>query len=820
MTEDIVYSTVLFCKARKYISIDFDGYFYVRNSKAATTLVPDKEKFIKHINDLNTCFSFCYQYLKDNNLIEPFGADFEEWKSYFYRLWCRNIKESTFSEPDKLALYKKLQNAFDQERIIYPYSSDGYYYSEVTKWIGEHYHNLIRTIISKEIEYVSFDIFDTLIKRPFFVPTDLFLIMDYELVKKFPEKVKLNFSELRIRAENETRRRISSTLPSFQEITLDEIYEYMQKELSFDQEVIEYAKKREVELELEFCSSRKSVQELYDLAQSYGKKVIIVSDMYLPRSVIEKILHKNGYSNYFKLYLSSEIRLTKHQGDLFKYVLRDLNADSSSIVHIGDNWDSDYVNSNKYGIKGIFYPKATSVLMGEIQGAKSRRQAELLNKARHGYSDHRHFIDYLGHRTMLGIIANRYFDNPFRQFNLNSDFNLDPYFVGYFALGMNMLGIGMWMHKEVRKHNYKKLHFVARDGYLVKKVFDKLNFYSPIDLSTDYIHLSRRAIIPMTLHTEQDLFALYHLINSSKFSPQDILIMFLRVDSITDELKARFEERGVLLNKNFSSGEEFNNFAKAVIDLKLMGERLVEYRKLLRRYFDRVFSENDAIFDIGYNGTTQIILSNFLDRQIDGFYVHLNKDKALRPNTVMPSNVYSFLDYTPTIKGTIREYLFSEVSPSCIQYKEDANGNVTPDFEEDPYNSYDRYILNHIHRGVLDFVEEFLDNFHEYLDLMTFRNYEISLPLEDFLHQPTHEDQKLFAYSSFNDIISGIYAEQMTLLDIWNQELNNAGLLALNPETLTRHYSLLDDHLANKKMIQKAIYFLLFDFFLTFVLLF
>ena len=55
-----------------------------------------------------------------------------------------------------------------------------------------------------------------------------------------------------------------------------------------------------------------------------GKKLIFTSDMYLPKDVIQKILDKNGYVDNDKLYLSSEVKLTKARGALYKYVLDDL----------------------------------------------------------------------------------------------------------------------------------------------------------------------------------------------------------------------------------------------------------------------------------------------------------------------------------------------------------------------------------------------------------------------------------------------------------------------------------------------------------------
>ena len=46
---------------------------------------------------------------------------------------------------------------------------------------------------------------------------------------------------------------------------------------------------------------------------------------------------------------------------------------------------------------------------------------------------------------MLAVVANKYFDNPFRVFNGESDFNIDPFLIGYYAVGMYMFGVGNWL---------------------------------------------------------------------------------------------------------------------------------------------------------------------------------------------------------------------------------------------------------------------------------------------------------------------------------------------------------------------------------------
>ncbi len=61
---------------------------------------------------------------------------------------------------------------------------------------------------------------------------------------------------------------------------------------------------------------------------------------------------------------------------------------------------------------------------------------------------------------MLAIVANKYFDNPYRTFNNLTDFNADSKLVGYYALGMNLFGMANWLLKETIDKNMKKLFFV------------------------------------------------------------------------------------------------------------------------------------------------------------------------------------------------------------------------------------------------------------------------------------------------------------------------------------------------------------------------
>ncbi|WP_170839170.1 HAD-IA family hydrolase, partial [Escherichia coli] len=80
-------------------------------------------------------------------------------------------------------------------------------------------------------------------------------------------------------------------------------------------------------------------------------KIIFISDMYLGKSFLAKILHKNGYEEYDNLYVSSEHRVKKHSGELFDYVINDLGIEPQTILHIGDNVEADVKKAKSRNIK-------------------------------------------------------------------------------------------------------------------------------------------------------------------------------------------------------------------------------------------------------------------------------------------------------------------------------------------------------------------------------------------------------------------------------------------------------------------------------------
>ncbi|WP_443984783.1 hypothetical protein, partial [Dialister hominis] len=153
--------------------------------------------------------------------------------------------------------------------------------------------------------YVSFDIFDTLLKRDVLHPTEDFQIIG----KQYNDS---SFASKRIEAERSLRNQSGK-----EEITLDDIYAKLEgKYLPF--------KKRELELEADLLHRNPMIYPVYQYCREKRKKIIITSDMYLPEQFLKDILHAQGFDFNF-CFISSSFGVQKVTGNLFKKMLSTVN---------------------------------------------------------------------------------------------------------------------------------------------------------------------------------------------------------------------------------------------------------------------------------------------------------------------------------------------------------------------------------------------------------------------------------------------------------------------------------------------------------------
>ena len=197
---------------------------------------------------------------------------------------------------------------------------------------------LLEQIKGKTI--VSFDVFDTAVKRDVAEPKDVFTLLEARLRDRAEPCVE-HFYEQRVEAERAARK-----VNHGREVTLKDIY----KHISVSNERRLELMRLECQTEIEVSMPNSPIKHVYDACVQQGKKVLFISDMYLPSKVIWEILRKNGYDTG-RLYVSCEAGCMKKNGGLFKYVQEVENLTVDGWLHMGDAIPGDYLSPKRLGIK-------------------------------------------------------------------------------------------------------------------------------------------------------------------------------------------------------------------------------------------------------------------------------------------------------------------------------------------------------------------------------------------------------------------------------------------------------------------------------------
>lgn len=760
MTEDFAFSTVLFYYAKKLTKVENDCVYYCKHETTSTSIKDLKfKKFQKNISDITTSFNFIENFLKEVNIYDKYKEKFNKWKCLYAN------QQKSYKDNSEMSNSEK-QKADDLINAFYPnakkINNSEYFYSVVTKW-NDGLEKLKLAICDKNIKYVSFDIFDTLIKRPFFKPDDLFILLNKYFREYTNGASGMDFSKIRVYCERLAREEIETD--KYQEVTLDEIYRTIEKEYGIDKEILEKLKNKEIEYEIRFCERRNIGYELYTLALSIGKKVIFTSDMYLSKEIIQKILEKNGYIDNEKLYLSSEIKLAKSKGDLFKYVLEDLKITGTELLHIGDNYLSDVEMPKKLKINAMHLPKAIDVALSEN---RVNCFSKMFTQNMPFWRDNANSINFIGIRTMLAMSANKYFDNPFKSFNETSDFNADPYLIGYYVLGMYTFGITKWLLEQTSEKNYKNLVFMARDGYLPMEAYKRMKHLYENVPQEKYLYVSRKSLVPITIMNKLDFYKLPECINVTNHTPRDIL-RYLK-DCINEKINAEefLKQNNIEMDKKLENIMNFNKFIKIVADNLYDEQKHMHNLKKLKTYFEKFYEDSSATFDIGYSARPELFLSNLCQKPIDTFFLNINMDEAFKHSDMCGFKLKTFFDGKPSATGFAYESMLSALAPSCTGYNIKEN-SVEPVFEKYNKTYQEEFIIGIMQNAAIEFVEDITNIFGNEIKELYYEKYYISLPIMAYINSSKEIDKSIFNAIYFEDDVR--LKEPVKMTTEWNKEL-------------------------------------------------
>lgn len=319
-----------------------------------------------------------------------------------------------------------------------------------------------------------------------------------------------------------------------------------------------------------------------------GKKIYLLSDFYLSKKTMEKFSEYHGFLDVFDdLYISSEIKKTKKDGQAYNYIIEKLNLNVKHTIMLGDNIHSD-----------VDMPQSKNMLAYHL--AK----------------------DMTPYNKSLELDSNRVYINKLLNNLINAnDFNFN-------WIGGAIYLFTRRLYWSLVNNGAQNVYFFAREGEFLKKVFDEYQNCLPIKfkkIKTHYMYVSRRATYLPSL-------------NELKISSFNKLLYQYGSCSLVNFLKSiNLDEYISILENEWPSVDFYeqhlniaalpafkemiySNKFKAIYD-----KERKEQKEYLLNYCDKIMSETRNQFihvvDVGWKGSIQDNIGKATGRKIHGYYL-------------------------------------------------------------------------------------------------------------------------------------------------------------------------------------------------------
>jgi hypothetical protein len=302
-------------------------------------------------------------------------------------------------------------------------------------------------------QLLSLDIFDTCLIRALSKPDDIFRLLGAEN-ESLTGVSDETFAVLRKSSENTIRQRVIKET-SREDVSLDEIYAELGKELDLNTQEVESLKQAEIRIERRFIRPVEAARQLAWGWIEKGKPLVYVSEMYLPVDVLRDLLDVCGFPvEEIPIYASGAMGLSKGSGNLFRECLSAEN--NITTVHIGDNPVSDVEMAKQAGMDARL-----------VQAGKACYDDILSNVLKSILS-----------RKETGIHSRKKFWTSF----------------GFEVAGPIHFAFASYLYRHCDTNNVKRLFFLSRDGWFPMQVFQRVRKAWGNPVETQYVHASREML--------------------------------------------------------------------------------------------------------------------------------------------------------------------------------------------------------------------------------------------------------------------------------------------------------------------------------------
>ena len=527
--------------------------------------------------------------------------------------------------------------------------------NEVSTAAKDEWYSADRESLEREIgqhDIISFDIFDTLLKRTVLYPKTVFEIVE---------------ERTGIRGFADSRYEIQTAVP---QSSMDEIYDCLKDRCSYDDEELRLLRSTELQIERDVIMPRRSMIEMFEYAKAMKKTVVLISDMYLEEGFIRTLLERSGIEGYDGLYLSYRYKKLKQDG-LFEELLL-LRETRETILHIGDNYYSDCISAQEFGIDAFYVPSCLNMAL------------------KNGYEKAVNECRTLAEQKLLGLSIAMGFDDPFA---LDSDSLIANMVVAPLAMGYLH-----WICGRLTKERYDHFLLSSRDGWIMLEAYDRLRKMLPDLPEGRYFYISRHAAF-LTVMDDIEKVKHFGYLSYYEEDPPTLLQKLFNLSG--DEL---LPYRG-------ETPEEYYNAHEPQI--RSAAER---YRQNYLRYMENegLSGSNCAIMDFVSEGRSQRMLEKLFPGRLNGYYIGLPEYATEHAHNISYYFERSLMDYDTEMKI---EVYFTSMEPALNHF--DCDGRPVFDREIRTPEILER--IEEIHSQVRKYLDRYINTLYDVNDAISDR---------------------------------------------------------------------------------------------------
>ncbi len=591
--------------------------------------------------------------------------------------------------------------------------------------------------------HYSFDVFDTCLTRVYANPETIFYFLALEVLrtKEHDSKELISeFTRLRIQAEDRARK-----FSHQEDISLNKIYEHFHELKAWD---INPEKVMSAEIQIELASIRPIAtikQQILKLKQE-GKRILFISDMYLPHNVIEQMLVEHGFAEKNDpIYVSGTIGLTKRSGNLFKYVLEKEGISKRNLHHTGNNARVDYLSPRRLGIKAYLF---TNELPNRYEKAiinSNIKEPWICSQ-----------IAGISRATRL----TSYYKQP--QKDLSEVENIAANIIAPL-----LSSFVAWVVQNAREKGLERLYFVARDGFILLKIARAM--FGETTPSFHYFYGSRQAWNAASVFKVAKKDLEFLIFNGQSSAPAHNL---KRLNIAPEEISHVLIKHG-FPKSSWEDQLEGSDVAKfwSVIQHPEVSKLILERAKLNRNvaldYFEQeglLLDNKWSLVDIGWTLRTQSSLRKILSSRgqsyARGYFLGVSNNRYFASDYGICHGfiIEEFINNSEEFaiktlfqnRGLIDQVFTLADHGSTIGYTYQENGQVIPKTAAVSNDPKRQQFLKRVHTTTLIYAQEIAKTnlAEEYLDEI---KSAALLATQIFISRPTRKEVRAIAKIPVSD---------------------------------------------------------------------